>query len=212
MCFGPGNTAMKGFEPFAIWLLLWALSSYYLFPKVKSKIVSIGGGFLIGAAGVVVTLLFIQAYVAAKTTAIAQQAGFSNFEEYKRASASGFQTKSGYDAHLELEGQRHKAAVRREAEEKQRQQALESELRKQQIEANAAVRKAKMDAEAEQCKKNLECWGKRNLAVANALCDDAVERLAKYEFEWIDEGWLSFKFWRYRWSRKTDFSLILATG
>jgi hypothetical protein len=62
----------------------------------------------------------------------------------------------------------------------------------------AAARKAQQEAEEAQCRQSLQCWGDRNSLWAATLCDDAVERLAKYSHEWTD-GWLDAKFTHFRW-------------
>ncbi|RPI66555.1 MAG: hypothetical protein EHM38_09965, partial [Geobacteraceae bacterium] len=91
---------MELFWPFAIWGLLWVLASNLLSLKVRSRILSVGGGFLIGAAGMVMIFQIIGSVVAEKTDSIAKKAGFPNFDEYKQASAVGFSTKPAYDDYL----------------------------------------------------------------------------------------------------------------
>lgn len=70
----------------------------------------------------------------------------------------------------------------------------------QQIE-QTAERERKEAVELAGCKKDLQCWGNRNIPTAGFACDDHIERLAKYSFEWTD-GWLEQKFSRFRWKSK----------
>ncbi|EIC20853.1 hypothetical protein Thi970DRAFT_04520 [Thiorhodovibrio frisius] len=60
---------------------------------------------------------------------------------------------------------------------------------------------AEARAEAEACKKDLQCWGDKHTVMAGFRCDNHVERLAKYAFEWTD-GFLEPKFSRFRWKSK----------
>lgn len=45
----------------------------------------------------------------------------------------------------------------------------------------------------EDCKKDTACWGKRHLTSAQTPCQRAIERQARYDFEWTD-GWLGTRF------------------
>jgi hypothetical protein len=49
-----------------------------------------------------------------------------------------------------------------------------------------------------ECMRSLECWGSRHRAAASVYCTDAVERLAKNNFEWTD-GILEPKFSQFQW-------------
>jgi hypothetical protein len=60
---------------------------------------------------------------------------------------------------------------------------------------------AKARAEAEACKKDLQCWGDKHTVMAGFRCDSHVEKLAKYDFQWTD-GFLEPKFSRFRWKSK----------
>lgn len=71
----------------------------------------------------------------------------------------------------------------------------------EQLKAEAAELAARRAAEEAACKQDLQCWGDRHTASAGIYCDNYVERLAKYSFEWTD-GWLESKFSHFRWKDK----------
>jgi hypothetical protein len=52
--------------------------------------------------------------------------------------------------------------------------------------------------ETARCRRDLECWGERNLSAATVKCASRIERQAKFSFEWTDE-WLESKISRFRW-------------
>jgi len=54
-----------------------------------------------------------------------------------------------------------------------------------------------------ECKKDLACWGEKHLTRASVKCDEFVERLASYDFEWTD-GWAEPKFSHYRWEDQEE--------
>ena len=60
--------------------------------------------------------------------------------------------------------------------------------------------KTAQDIEAEQlaCKRDLACWGNKHNIKAGIQCDEHVENLANYSFEWTD-GFLEPKFGYFRW-------------
>ena len=51
------------------------------------------------------------------------------------------------------------------------------------------------------CRQSAACWGDEHMVMAASACAPVVERLAQYAHEWTD-GFLGFKFSRYRWSDK----------
>jgi len=55
------------------------------------------------------------------------------------------------------------------------------------------------------CKKNLSCWGHRNIVDAND-CGKYIEKFAKYSFEWTN-NLLDGKFSRYRWHDESRTTL-----
>lgn len=64
---------------------------------------------------------------------------------------------------------------------------------------SAAAAKTEQDVAA--CKKDLRCWGEKNMVAASVYCKREVERLAKYSVKWTD-GALELKVSRYRWAEK----------
>ncbi len=49
-----------------------------------------------------------------------------------------------------------------------------------------------------QCQADLQCWGNKHTAAVGIVCDDHVEKLAQFSFEWTD-GALEPKFSHFRW-------------
>ncbi len=127
-----------------------------------------------------------------------EKSGFSSKAEFQVASDAGYQTKSGYDAYLAQQEEKRKQA---EAE----RVAQEAEARRIEEEK----RKAAAEKEA-QCKKNLQCWGDKNLFAAAVACDDVIERHAKYSHEWTD-GMLEPKFSHLRWKNR-DKGIVTFIG
>ena len=169
-------------EPLAIWLVLWIGFAYLLSFTFSSRIISIGGGFILGTVGLAVTFLGITAIVEGNKSAIAKRAGFSTYEEYERRKAQGFSTKGKYERHLTLEEQ--KQTERREMERRAEESAKNQEW----------------------CKRNLQCWVDKKSNSAADLCRKPVESMARYGFHWTD-GWLEQKFSHYRWSNKSKLWL-----
>ena len=73
--------------------------------------------------------------------------------------------------------------------------------------ATRAVRERERQAEYEACKTDLKCWGEKHASRAFSACRDAIERHAKYQFEWTD-GLFGSKFSRFSWKNKSDLTLI----
>lgn len=88
--------------------------------------------------------------------------------------------------------------------EKKREEAhsaKQAELRRKEEEAKQAKAEAEARAKAEadaQCRQSLQCWGEKHSIAAAFKCEDAVERIAKYQAEWTD-GLLEPKFSHFRW-------------
>lgn len=55
-----------------------------------------------------------------------------------------------------------------------------------------------IEAELEVCKRNIKCWGDKYNIHADIRCDEYIEKLANYSFEWTD-GWLDPKLSHFRW-------------
>lgn len=71
------------------------------------------------------------------------------------------------------------------------------------VAAAEAERLAAAEAEAATvedaaCREKLSCWAEEHLIDASLVCDNAVENLANYDFEWTD-GFLGMKFTHFRW-------------
>ncbi len=53
-------------------------------------------------------------------------------------------------------------------------------------------------AELAACKADIQCWGDKYNVEADIQCDEYIERLANYSFEWTD-GWMDPKLSHFRW-------------
>ena len=73
-------------------------------------------------------------------------------------------------------------AARQESERLAKLQAAEEEKRK-----------------AEECRKDIQCWGDKYSFGATASCKKVIPTLAKYTHEWTD-SWSEVKFPRFRWA------------
>ncbi len=64
----------------------------------------------------------------------------------------------------------------------------------------ATVEKTAEQVEKEnaECKKSLECWSDKNAVVAQVACQQAIEKMAKYDYEWTD-GLLDPVFSKMKW-------------
>ena len=53
------------------------------------------------------------------------------------------------------------------------------------------------------CRMDLQCWGDQHSVEATFGCQDHVESLARYTYEWND-GFLESKFSHFRWSDRAN--------
>lgn len=121
--------------------------------------------------------------------------GFASVNDMRRAEILGFETGAQYQAHLDAE----KAKADEEAR----------------VAAEAAAEEARLLAEAEErkaaeCPKDLRCWAEKHSTDAEIRCDDLVEDLAKFDFEWA-QGFLGSKFSRYLW-KDADAGIVTYLG
>jgi hypothetical protein len=56
--------------------------------------------------------------------------------------------------------------------------------------------------EKEACKKDLDCWGNKHKINMGVLCENQVEKLSKYSFEWT-VGSFNSKFSNFQWKDKS---------
>jgi hypothetical protein len=87
------------YEALGIWLAFWALSSYLLSLKSRSKIITIGTGFLISTIGFAMLVATVNIIAEQREKEIANKAGFATHEKYTKAAAADFQ-KADYDKSL----------------------------------------------------------------------------------------------------------------
>ena len=63
-------------------------------------------------------------------------------------------------------------------------------------------------AEEVECRKDLICWGEKQLVWAGFKCPPEIERLATYEATWTD-SWTELKFYHYAWPDKERGTLTM---
>ena len=69
---------------------------------------------------------------------------------------------------------------------------------------NSQIQKEKTEnvkADDAKCREDLQCWGTKYSAVADAFCEDYIEKLSTYNSRWTD-GFFGFKFSRFSWLNK----------
>lgn len=74
-------------------------------------------------------------------------------------------------------------------------------------EAERAERQRQKAEEYERCKIDLQCWGERHVISAASASQGMIERMAKYDFEWIDGFWKT-KLSRWRWLDENKYTLV----
>ncbi len=163
------------------WIALWVISAIFISRISRSKVVSIGGGFLIAIFALGFIGSFLENKEEQKALQIAQNVGFSTIKEYNKAKALGFNTKSQMDQYENEQKQIES--------QKQQEQQRQAEVREKEEEAH--------------CNKDLQCLGDKKSLAATIACDNYVENLAKYDFQWTD-GFLEPKFSHFRWKDKQN--------
>lgn len=81
---------------------------------------------------------------------------------------------------------------------------------KEAVKADQVQSEAERKKQEENCEKDRQCRLEKYSFAAMSVCQDAVERLPKYEYEWID-GLMDQKFSDLRWSQ-FDTGVILVAG
>ena len=144
----------------------------------------------------------------------AMDGGFSDRQEWSDASEGGFQDAGKFrdarDAGFENAElyEQFRAGGFHDVEEFQAAQGLGIEDADEYRRAKDAGVKSKEDLrehraaqEKQDCMENLRCWAQRNISFAVGPCENAVQRLAKYQIEWT-VGWLGSKFTHFQWYDK----------
>ena len=83
-----------------IFFIAWVAVSFLISRKIKSQILSVGGGFIICSVALVAFALARDKIIKNKALSAAQEAGFSSTREYGKAKSAGFNNKHQYDAHI----------------------------------------------------------------------------------------------------------------
>lgn len=158
----------------ALFVALWALfaglgiriyNGTPLLPVVASALPALFAWLAIGMG--------LQYYQAEAERSAAKAAGFQDLATYRTAKAQGYEFAEGWEREIERREDAKTAQARREAERKA---------------AQAKRREAERAAKAAQCAKDFDCWSRKALGTASEHCQQAVERKARYDYEWID-GW-----------------------
>lgn len=87
----------------------------------------------------------------------------------------------------------------------QHQRDADAAVARERLQADAAAalerRKTEDAAAARACRSDLSCWSEKHAGRASLACRTAIERLAKYEFEWTN-AWLDPIFTKSRWKNQ----------
>jgi len=127
----------------------------------------------------------VKAAAKARQIALEEEARSKQREADKKARAE-------QEAKLKAEREaRETAHAEAEAERLAQEQAAEEVRSEEMAKRQAAEKEAA-------CRDDLKCWGEKHALYATTRCRPAIERLAKYDFEWTDDSWLETKFSRYR--------------
>ncbi|WP_024333086.1 hypothetical protein [Desulfotignum balticum] len=74
-------------------------------------------------------------------------------------------------------------------------------------ERDRAERERQKAEEYERCKIDLQCWGKKHSLRATYASQESIEKLAKYDFEWVDGFWGS-KLTHWKWLDENKYTLV----
>jgi hypothetical protein len=159
-----------------------------VFPKSKRRI---GKRLLIGSPIVFILAIVLSAFGVEQE---AKQAGFAGSADRRAAEAAGFTDAALWRAKLDADKANAAAAAEKAAEEARKLAAEKEAAERARKEQEAAAAKAK----EEQCRQEITCWAEKHFVSASSSCRQAVEKLARYDFEWTD-GLIEPKFGRYRW-------------
>lgn len=66
------------------------------------------------------------------------------------------------------------------------------------ISENEKIEAAEKKAQEEKCRQELACWSENKFFTTSSACQQKLEKLARYDFEWTDAA-LEPKFSHYRW-------------
>lgn len=126
--------------------------------------------------------------------------GFDNQEQYQSAKKVGIDNPEDYAKHLQdKEALRLKRMAEAEAAASH-QRMLEAAKK----EREKAERKHQLAQREANCRTDLSCFGERNMGDAVYVCKKGVEKQAKYDFQWLDEGIFNPTFSSMRWKNQSD--------
>jgi Skp family chaperone for outer membrane proteins len=187
----------------SIGFILWSLFGAVFATgrrRKRLKLAGVGGVLLIGA------LVFL----VDASNQVAREAGYDDINDKTAADNAGVTDPSVWKAHKE-EAKRLADQQKAKADEVAARQAQIS-AEKTAAEDKAADEKAAADAKAEaaRCRQDIQCWAEGAFVAASFACTDAVQALAKWDYEWTD-GWSEPKLERYRWKDK-DKGIVTYIG
>jgi len=88
------------------------------------------------------------------------------------------------------------------SQQQQQVAAVDPEIKRQQAEERRKEREERRrqrEAEEAACRLELQCAGDKYSRYAGSSCPPHIERLAKYQHKWTDEGWFEQKFTHFQW-------------
>jgi hypothetical protein len=191
---------------FMVWCILGVLFAKGL-RRRRMKMAGLGFLGLIGS----MVLLVIGA------DQVAREAGFADNADQSRAKNAGVTDPAIWQERRQDEiriadekAARDKVNAEQLAREKADQAKADAERLKQDEEKAAA---AKLQAENEKqaaCRNDLRCWAEAAFVSASIDCANAIQSLAKWDYEWTD-GWSEPKLARFRWKDQAA-GIVTYTG
>lgn len=130
----------------------------------------------------------------------AVKAGFTTIEEHKMAKSLSLNTKEEFEKYkkeqaIQLAEKQRIAMEQKKQREKEREE--ENKKKKEMEQINRAIAEGN-------CRQDLKCLAEKNSASATVYCGTYIEKLAKYDFKWTNEGWFEQKFSHFRWKDKEN--------
>lgn len=176
--------------------LPWLLFYYLISKFTKSGIIRILGGFISGIISLYL-IVFIVIFLNEKINYNAAiKAGFTTIEEHKTAKSLGLNKKEEFERYKK-EQAIQLAEKQRIAMEQKKQREEENKKKKEMEQINRAIAEGN-------CRQDLKCLAEKNFASATVYCGAYIEKLAKYDFKWTDEGLFETKFSHFRWKDKEN--------
>lgn len=179
-----------------LWFVLWLLAAFIISKYTQSMVIRIGGGFIVTIFTFILIVGAGQSWFEYQEEQRAKNRGYQSVEHYNQGAKQGFASgKQYYDF---LAKKKAEAAAR----QKQLELRAKEEERKKKVQREAERKRKAVD-----CRKDLKCWARSDEASAIVYCKNMIERMAKYDHQWLDDSWLVSTFSHYRWKSQRDGSV-----